>query len=116
MRRFGLARHPARSSEKPSISSEFCADEHVRSRFVASAGWYLLLAVLGVADQAFATPSSAGQILFFGTASELPLAQSVVASESSLESARQGPHQSGQSGSPGGSEGWVLADAWFPGA
>jgi hypothetical protein len=115
MRRFSLARHPARSSKKPSISSEFCADEHVRSRFVASAGWYLLLAVLGVADQAFATPSSAGQILFFGAASELPLAQFVVASQSSLESPREGPHQSGQSGSPGGAEGWVLADAWFPG-
>ena len=81
MRRMGLARHPARLAKKPSISREICADKHVCSRFVTSCVVYLLLMLLGVAEQAFAEPLETRLVVFFGSASDLVLAQSLVAPE-----------------------------------
>lgn len=108
----GLARHPIGLAKKPSISSEICADEHVRSRFVTSCVVYLFLMLLGVAEQAYAEPSETRLVVFFGSASDLVLAQSLVAPEPPSKTFSAGARTPTQASDPAVPGAWVLADSW----
>jgi hypothetical protein len=108
----GLARHPVGLAKKPSISREICADTQVRGRFVTSCVVYLFLMLLGVAEQAAAEPSATRLVVFFGTASDRVLAQSLVAPEPPSKTFSAGARTPTQAFDPAAPEAWVLADSW----
>jgi len=114
MRRLGLARHRTSLAKKPVFYREFCAVEHVRSRLVTSCVVYLFLMLLGVAEQAFADTSATRFGVFFGGASDLELAQSLLAPEAPSKTFLADPRTPTQAVDRADAEAWVLADSWSP--
>jgi hypothetical protein len=114
MRRLGLARHHTSLIKKPSISREICAAEHVRSRLVTSCVVYLFLMLLGVAGEAFAQPSATRLVVFFGGASDLVWAQSLLAPEDPSKTISAGPGTPPRASDPNLHEAWISADVWSP--
>jgi len=106
MRPLGLARHPRRRHEKPMISREICAGKHVRGRLFTGGGVYLVLTLLGVAKTVSADASELRHILLFGTDTELPKAQIVLAAGAAKNSQMEGRQARPAS--------FLLAEAWPP--
>src|SRR5205085_12678268 len=114
MRRLSLARHRTSLAKILGFYREICADEHVRIRFVTSCVVYLFLMLLGVAEQAFAEASETRFGVFFGSASDLVLAQSLLAPEAPSKTFSVDPRTPTQALDRGSAEAWVLADSWSP--
>lgn len=114
MRRLSLARHRTRLTKKPIFYREICADEHVRSRLVTSCVVYLFLMLLGVAEQASAESSATRFGVFFGSASELVLAESLLAPEAPSKTFLGNPRTPTQAVDRADAEAWVVSDSWSP--